>query len=172
MFLIFENVIHVGDFVKVGDVVGVVNNIGVRMTKIQSFGTIISVNNSDLKSMQNLSYADSRISSSISIDNREDIGRVREIIERELPGIDARIRELGYTTTDIIYSGITETNENGFTLRFNAFCVPRYAGRATRMLTEEVISMCQRNGTRLAVRRSTLEKGMEERTDEENRQDQ
>ena len=54
------------------------------MTKIQSYGTVISINNSDLKAMQNMSYADSRITSSIKIDSREDVDRVRKIIKREL----------------------------------------------------------------------------------------
>ncbi len=157
MFLVFEDVVHVGDFVKVGDVFGVVKNIGVRMTKIQSYGTIISINNSDLKAMQNMSYADSRITCSIKIDSREDLYRVRKIIERELPHIDAMFREPGYTTTDIYYRGVYAADESGITLYFSVYCLPERYTYVFTKLNEEIVSMCQRNGIRLAVSRSLLE---------------
>ena len=157
MFLIFEDVIHVGDYVKVGDTSGVVKNIGVRMTKLQSYGSIISINNADLKSMKNMSDSDSRVGCTLKIDNREDIGRVREVIERELPGIEKRLRETGYITTDVWYSGVNAVDETGITLEFVVFCVSYRYMRVLRMLSEEVIGMCQRNGIRLAVSRSLLE---------------
>ena len=162
MFLIFEDVIHVGDYISVGDVSGVVNNIGVRMTKIQSFGTIISVNNADLKSMRNMSYADARVSCSIKIDNREDLADVREIIDRELPGIEERLKETGSITTDVWYSGVDSVDETGMTLEFVVFCRSDKYLTAQRTLNEEVISMCQRNGIRLAVNRSLLESASED----------
>jgi len=159
MFLVFEDVVHVGDFVKVGDVFGVVKNIGIRMTKIQSYGTVISINNSDLKAMQNMSYADSRITSSIKIDSREDVDRVRRIVERELPAIDERFRKTGYTTTDVYYYGVSGADESGITLYFCVFCHPNRYNTVSMTLNEELIGMCQRNGIRLAVKRSLLENG-------------
>ena len=151
--------VHVGDFVKVGDVFGVVKNIGIRMTKIQSYGTVISINNSDLKAMQNMSYADSRITSSVKIDSREDVDRVRKIIKRELPAIDERFRKTGYTTTDVYYYGVSGADESGITLYFCVFCHPNRYNTVSMTLNEELIGMCQRNGIRLAVKRSLLETG-------------
>ena len=161
MFLIFEDVIHVGDYIKVGDTVGVVNNIGVRMTKIQSYGTIISINNADLKSMRNMSYADARVGCYIKLDSRENIDRIREVIERELPDIEKRLRETGYITTDVWYSGVDTVDETGITLEFVVFCISYRFRPVQRMLNEEIIGMFQRNGIRLAVSRSLLESSKE-----------
>ena len=159
MFLIFENVIHVGDFIKVGDNVGVVKNIGVRMTKIQNFGTVISINNAELKALHNMSDGDARADCRIKIDNRENMALVREIIERELPLIEERIMETGYITSEIWFSGVSAVDESGITLRFIVFCISYRMGRVQRMLNEELIDMCQNNGIRLAVSRSLLENG-------------
>ena len=159
MFLVFENVVHVGDYVKVGDVSGIVKNIGVRMTKIQSYGTVISINNSDMKAMQNMSYADSRITFSIKIDNREDVDRVRKIIERELPDINAGFRKTGYTTSDIYYNGVYAVDESGTTLLFSVFCHPERYISVSMKFNEEMLAMFQRSGIRIAVKRSLIETG-------------
>ena len=157
MFLIFEDVIHVGDFVKVDDSIGIVKSIGVRMTKIQSYGTEISINNADLKSMRNLSSADAMVTCYIPIDYREDLARVEKIVEKELPDIKERMDKTGYIKSDIWYSDVSSLNENGVILRFDVFCVSYRFGVVQRRLNAELLMMCQRNNIKTAVGHTYLE---------------
>lgn len=157
MFLIFEDVLHVGDFVRLGDDLGLVKSIGVRMTKIQSYGTEISVNNADLKSMHNLSNADAMVTCYISIDYRENLERVEKIIKEELPGLKKRMDEQGYITSDIWYSDVSSLNENGVILRFDVFCISYRFGLVQRRLNAELLMMCQRNNIKTAASHTYLE---------------
>lgn len=151
MFLIFEDVIHVGDFVKVGMNTGIVKSVGVRMTKIQSFGTVISINNAELKATQNMSDGVAYISYSLLIDGKEDKTRVRQIVEEELPDINERIKATGYTATNVSFRGVSSQDENGIKLKFSVFGSAYGAGRVKKMLQEELTGMCERNGISLAA---------------------
>ena len=157
MFLIFEDVIHVGDYVKVGDKTGIVKSIGVRMTKIQSYGTEISFNNADLKSMQNLSDSDARVMCFLPLSSSADLARVEKIIEKELPGINKRLSETGYLTEEFWYSDVASVDDSGMTLRFDGYCVPYRFGQVMRQMYGELIRMCQRNGIRFAVSNTHLD---------------
>lgn len=156
IFLIFEDVIHVGDFVKVAGTMGIIKRVGVRMTKIQSFGTEISINNADLKALENMSNDDGRVSCYLSININENLALVEEVIERELPGIIGRLDETGYITTDIWYSGVTGMEGSAMTLRFDTFCISYRYGRVLRALNAELIRMCQKYGIRMAIPQTVL----------------
>lgn len=157
MFLIFEDVIHVGDFVKVGMNTGIVKSVGVRMTKIQSFGTVISINNAELKATQNISDGVAYIRCSLLIDGKEDEEKVRQIVEQELPDINDRIKATGYTATNVSYGGVSSHDENGMKLKFGVFGSAYGSGRVKKMLYEELAGMCEKNGISLAASPSQLE---------------
>ena len=158
MFLIFEDVIHVGDFVKVGMNTGIVKSVGVRMTKIQSFGTVISINNAELKATQNMSDGVDYITCSLLVDGREDKTRVGQIIQQELPDINDRIKATGYTATNVSYGGVSSHDEKGMKLEFGVFGSAYGSGRVKKMLYEELVGMCESNGISLAASPSQPER--------------
>ena len=145
IFLIFEDVIHVGDYIVLGDKAGVIMNIGVRMTRIRNDGTIITVNNSDIKSAKNLSCGDARIVCMVTVSSEEDLLRVKEVIEKELPEISRRLREGGHVTSDLFFKGVEAFDSKSYTLNFDIFCESGRVKRITRMVNEEVMLMFQRN---------------------------
>lgn len=107
IFLIFEDVIHVGDYIVMGDKSGIVMDIGVRMTRIQEDGTIHMVNNSDMKGAKNLSGGDARIVGRLTIKNgKMSYDDLASLIETELPGITKSMKGTGYATSDLWYSGV------------------------------------------------------------------
>lgn len=150
IFIIFENVIHVGDFISVNGTYGVVQSIGVRMTKIQYYGTTIAVNNADLKSVQNLSAADSRIRCALPVDYNERLSRVLEIVRDEVPTLSEHMWATGYVTTDVRFLGIDAIEGVGPLLLFEVYCDSPTYNRTSRKLREEILLMCERNGIRVA----------------------
>ena len=146
LFLIFEDVVHVGDYIVMGDKSGVVMDIGVRMTRIQEDGTIYMVNNSDMKGAKNLSGGDARIVGKLIISTKQlNLTEITQIIERELPAMTQIMKEEGYATSDLWYSGIETFDLNTVTLRFDIFCDSYYTRRCSRTLNEELLLMCERN---------------------------
>ena len=151
IFLIFEDVIHVGDCVQVGDNYGIVTSIGVRMTKIQFFSDIISINNSEMKGIKNLSGGDARAECTVPVDNMEDLDRIEEILKRELPVLTEKLAENGVEClSDVKYGRIDGVDEHGYKMKFNVMCPSYNSHRATRVLNAEIIKMCQRNNIRIA----------------------
>ena len=151
-FLIFEDAIHVGDYITVGNVSGFVTDIGVRMTKIKTVGTITTINNSDLKNLENKSYGDAYAVCTITIDYNEDLETVESIIACELPDITAALRDQEYFTikSDVNYNGVSSLGEIGYELNFNVSCAAHKAKEVARALNAEIFKMCTNNNISMA----------------------
>lgn len=79
-FLILEKTFSIGDTITIGSNTGVVEDIGLRRTKIKNWkGEIITINNGDIKTVINLSINPSIAVVRFKIDFRKDI----EIFETE-----------------------------------------------------------------------------------------
>lgn len=152
-FLIFEDAIHVGDYITVGNVSGFVTDIGVRMTKIKTVGTITTINNSDLKNLENKSYGDAYAVCTITIDYSEDLETVESIIACELPDITAELRDQEHFTirSDVYYNGVSSFGEIGYELNFNVSCAAHKAKEVARALNAEILRMCTNNNIRIAL---------------------
>lgn len=145
IFLIFEDVIHVGDFISVGGNYGVVMSIGVRMTKIQYYSEVTSINNSEMKGIVNLTGDVSRVLCRIPIDSAEDLNHVEKILETELPVVEKNLRKTGMINGDLWYDHVESINEQGYYLRFQIRCPSYYNMRVMRMLNAELLKMFHRN---------------------------
>lgn len=152
-FLIFEDAIHVGDYITVGNVSGFVTDIGVRMTKVKTVGTITTINNSDLKNLENKSYGDALAVCTITIDFSEDLDTVESIITRELPDITEELKNQEHIPikSDVYYNGVNKFGEIGYELNFNVSCAAHKAKEVTRALNAEIFKMCTNNNIRVAL---------------------
>ena len=121
-----------------------------RMTKLRSYDTVISINNAELKAMQNMSDGISYVRSSLLIDSGEDEKHVKEIIRQELPEINDRLRETGFTATNVSFNGVTSSDEKGMKYEFGVFGVTYETPRVKRLLKEELYAMCERNEIRVS----------------------
>lgn len=145
IFLIFEDVLHVGDFVKIGDNYGMVMSIGIRMTKIQYYSDITSINNSELKGIKNLYGGDARVVCMLPVDNTEDLTRVEEVIKQELPMITETIKKRVPIIGDVRYDNVDSIEEHAYKLRFIVFCTPYRQRGVKRLLYAELLKMAGRN---------------------------
>ncbi len=80
-FLLFENLIAVGDVVEVGPHTGVVESVGLRVTKVRKFsGELRIVPNGELAAFGLHTAGWARLVVEISVDYEEDVGRALRVL--------------------------------------------------------------------------------------------
>ena len=80
-FLVFENLIAVGDVVEVGPHTGVVESVGLRVTKIRKFsGELRIVPNGELSAFGLHTAGWARLVVEVSVDYEEDVGRALRVL--------------------------------------------------------------------------------------------
>ena len=120
LFIVFEKVFDVGDIIVVDGFRGTVKEIGIRTTKIiDAGGNIKIMNNSDLKSIANMTNQLSLAVCDISIEYGESIEKVEAVfaenfeqIKKAIPGIKE----------GPFYKGVSELADSAVVLRFVANC--------------------------------------------------
>jgi small-conductance mechanosensitive channel len=80
-FLLFENLIAVGDVVEVGPHTGVVESVGLRVSKIRKFsGELRIVPNGELSAFGLHTAGWARLVVEVSVDSEEDVGRALRVL--------------------------------------------------------------------------------------------
>ena len=163
IIMAFEGVACVGDFVSYNGQFGTIQSIGVRTTKLKWFSEITLVRNNEFKNYINMPAEDTdRVVVYLSIDLKESISRVESILEQELPGIHDRICETTHDEIRLRYRGVQTIEENGIKLSFAIYCKGMYYAWTRRLLTRELLLMCERHEIRLAMPQIVIN----ERTDD------
>lgn len=113
-FIIFEDQFAVGDYINIGDKGGIVESIGLRLTKIKDFnGDIHIIPNGSIAVITNHSRADMRILVDIEIAHEEDVDKVIDVLQSTCSEIEGH--------EDIVEApsviGITSIKEAGFVIR-------------------------------------------------------
>ncbi len=110
-FIVFDNQLAVGEFVKVAGIEGHVEEVGIRMTKIRSLdGRLHFIPNSEISIITNSNRGPIRARVDIDVDRSEDPVRVLEIIEEAIEGLrDAHFPEAGPSIM-----GMTENTDRGY----------------------------------------------------------
>jgi len=120
LFIVFENVFEVGDIIVIDGFRGTVKEIGIRTTKIEDAGGNIKVmNNSDLRSLINMTENLSLACCDMSIEYGESIERVEAILSNNLEKIKENIPDI---VEGPFYRGVTELADSAVVLRFVAKC--------------------------------------------------
>ncbi len=82
-FILFEDQFSVGDYIKVGDFEGVVEELGVRVTKLRDFsGELHIIPNSNIGTVTNKTRGAMRALVKISVAYEEDIDRVIKVLDK------------------------------------------------------------------------------------------
>ena len=120
LFIVFENVFDVGDIIIVDGFRGTVRDIGIRTTRFEdTSGNFKFMNNSDLRTVINLTDHLTLVPCVVQIEYGESIERVEAVI-------NDHIKEVGEAIPDIIegpfYKGVSELGASGVSLKFVARC--------------------------------------------------
>ena len=122
LFIIFEGQIHVGDIVTIDNFRGTVSAIGIRTTQVtDSGGNIKIINNSDIRTLTNLSDVDSVAVTDLSIAYEADLAQAEEVVQHtleQLPGLYPKVfkqvptylgvEALGASSVDLRISAVVE----------------------------------------------------------------
>ena len=143
LFIVFEDVFDVGDIINIDDFRGTVKEMGIRTTKIEDAGGDIKVvNNSDIRSLINMTSELSLAICDIDIDYNESLENVEKIINNNL----AKIKE---NNPKIIsgpyYLGVQNLGQSGVTLRFTANCKEIFKYQVQRDLNRDIKILFDKN---------------------------
>ena len=145
LFIIFEGQFHVGDIIAIDNYRGTVTSIGIRTTQITDAGGHIKVvNNSDIRTLVNLSEVASTAIADVGISYNADLRKAEEVILKlteELPEMYPGIFHSCPT-----FLGVEELADSAVILRVvaNVDEPNIYSGR--RILLRELKLALDRNG--------------------------
>ena len=119
-FIIFEDQFSVGDYVKIGQAEGTVEEIGLRTTKVKGFtGELFIFPNGNVTDVVNFSIHNSIAVVDVNISYESDIARVERLIQEFLVDLPERYEQIikppellgvqNITTTEIIMRITAET---------------------------------------------------------------
>ena len=120
LFIVFEHLFDVGDIIVVDGFRGTVKEIGIRTTQIvDTGGNIKIVNNSNLKSIVNMTNQLSLAVCDVGIEYGESLERVESILKAHLDEIKAAIPDI---KEGPFYKGVAELGDSAVVIRFVAKC--------------------------------------------------
>ena len=135
LFIIFEDVFNVGDIIVVDGFRGTVKEIGMRHTQIEDAGgNIKSVNNSDIRSLVNMTCQLSVAAIEVSIEYGESLERVEAILNDNLTKIKEAIPEI---VEGPFYLGVSALADSSVNLKFIARCDENAKYQVERALNRE-----------------------------------
>ena len=136
LFIILEGQYHVGDIVTIDGFRGTVTSIGIRTTQITDVGGNIKIiNNSDIRTLVNLSEVKSLATTIISIAYDADLDQAEEVIRKTAAKLPELYPEVFPTAPE--YMGVEELNASSVDLRVSASVEEARIYMARRMMNRE-----------------------------------
>ncbi len=109
-FILMENQYSVGDYVRVGDVTGIVEDMGVRVTKLRDLGGELHiVPNGKIEQVTNYMGSAMRVVFNVPVSYEEDLERVKIILEDLFLELQAEIPGLVEGPTVLGVSDLTDS---------------------------------------------------------------
>ncbi len=135
-FILFEDQFSVGDHVKIGDFEGIVEEMGIRVTKMRDFsGELHIIPNGNISLVTNKSRGPMRSNVDIRIPYEEDVDRAIEIIEK----VCNKVKEENSSILEgPSVLGITDLGESGINIKIIAKTKPMDQWALERQLRKEI----------------------------------
>ncbi|NLJ78517.1 MAG: mechanosensitive ion channel family protein [Tissierellia bacterium] len=146
-FILFEDQYSVGDYIGVGDLEGIVEELGVRTTKIRDFsGELHIIPNSKVEIVTNKTRGDMRALVTVDIAYEEDMDRVIGIIDRTC-------EQIGKANSNIVEGptllGISELGESSIKLTIIAKTNSMEQWAVEREIRKEIRRAFDREGVKI-----------------------
>lgn len=137
LFIIFEGQFHVGDIVSIDNFRGTVTSIGVRTTQLtDAGGNIKIVNNSDIRTMTNLSEVTSAAVVDVGISYGADLKKAEDVVNELLAKLPEMYPDVFINTPT--YGGVQALSASSVDLRIVAKVDETQLYRAQRLLNREL----------------------------------
>lgn len=142
IFIVFEHTFEIGDIIVVDGFRGTVKEMGIRTTKIEDAGGDVKViNNSDIRTLINMTSKLSTAICDISISYNEDIEKVEQVLNENLGKIKEKYKAIVNGPT---YVGVQSLADSAVIIRVIAECnemmryqVQRYINREIKIIFEK-----------------------------------
>ena len=145
IFIVFEDDFNVGDIIEVEGFSGIVQEIGVRSTKVIGIGDDVKIfGNQSVKNVLNMSKMNSWYSLNLRVPFDQPITEIEQMLIRELPAIGEAIPEI---ISGPYYKGIMSIEEH-YTLYIIAECRQESYRKIQRELNHAIIMLFKDNGYR------------------------
>jgi moderate conductance mechanosensitive channel len=159
-FIIFEDQFSVGDFVRIGQFEGTVDEIGLRTTKIKSFtGEIHILPNGSITEVTNFSLHNSVAILDIGIAYESDIDRTERVLQELLAGLPEKYEEL---VKEPELLGVQQFGASELVLRIVAETQPMKHWYIGRILRKEIRQVLDANGINVPYPRLVMTSREEE----------
>lgn len=143
LFIVFEHVFDVGDIIVVDGFRGSVKEIGIRTTQIEDVGGDIKVvNNSDIRTLINMTSQLSLAVSEVDVEYGESLERIEQVISKNLETIHKNIPDI---SEGPFYLGVSKLGSSGVTLRFTAKCPELKKYQVERDMNREIKLLFDKN---------------------------
>ena len=135
-FILFEDQFSVGDYVKIGDYEGIVEELGVRVTKLRDFsGELHIVPNSNIGAVTNKTRGAMRALVKVSVAYEEDIDRVLKVVDE----VCVKVKETNKSIIDgPTVLGVTDLGDYGIDLTIVAKANPMDQWSVERELRKKI----------------------------------
>lgn len=136
IFIVFEHSFEIGDIIIVDGFRGTVKEMGIRTTKIEDAGGDIKViNNSDIRTLINMTSKLSTAICDVSISYFDDIERVEKVLNENLKKIKEKYKSIVNGPT---YVGVQSLADSGVVLRIIAECNEMMRYQVQRDINREI----------------------------------
>jgi len=153
-FIIFEDQFAVGDFVRIGQLEGTVEEIGLRTTKIKNVtGELNIIPNGNIFEVTNFSVHNSVAVVDIGISYEGDVDRAEHVITNLLEGMPARYEDL-VRAPELL--GIQSFGPSEVVLRITAETLPMRHFYIARQLRKELKETLDANGIEIPYPRMVM----------------
>ena len=155
ILMTLEGIVHVGDLIIYNGEIGVIENIGVRTTRLNWFNEVRIVRNNELKNFTSVPSV-MRIKLYMFLSLKNNLAHVEAAIKEALPRICDKISaEIGCEITGLKYRGVDKLTETSMRLSFNYFCRGEKARKVLRALNRELKILCDQNNITLGMELNT-----------------
>ena len=148
IFIIFEGDFQVGDVVDIDGFVGVVQEIGVRSTKVLGPGDNLKIfNNKTVKNVVNKSKMNTKLMVDVKVPANTPLLELEKLLNENLPAIGKRIPEI---ISGPDYAGVWTVDDWGkMIIKVGCECTESNSFNVTLKLNREIIVLLENHGIRM-----------------------
>ena len=147
IFIVFERTFEIGDIIVVDGFRGTVKEMGIRTTKIEDAGGDVKViNNSDIRTLINMTSKLSTAVCDISISYNEDIEKVEQVLNENLGKIKEKYKAIVNGPT---YVGVQSLADSAVIIRVIAECNEMMRYQVQRDINREIKIIFEKNNIQI-----------------------
>ncbi len=152
IFLILEDQFGVGDVIDVGPVIGTVEEVTLRVTRLRDPGGVVwYIRNGEILRVANRSQGWMVAVVDVPVGYDEDLDRVREIVEAVAEDMDTDERYDDMLLSRPEFAGVESVSGDAMFLRITARAVPQQTVPLTRVIRERLKLAFDRAGIRVPI---------------------